>query len=270
MSNQLVAGIPDTEYHASPALSSSGARRLLQVAPAQWHWEREHPLAPTDDMEFGSAVHSLTLLTGAPAVDTGHDKWNTNAIKDEIAQIRAEGGIPMRPKEFAVAQAMAKAARAHPRLGVALQHGEPELSGWWHDSETGVECRVRPDALYRPHGDRGPALALDLKTSNSADPTEFARSVVKYGYHAQHAWYVDGLAAHGIDAAFVFLVVSKVAPYLTAAVELVPAAVDLGRRRNREALAIYKRCTESGEWPGYGPDIHQIDVPAWAYKEEIQ
>ncbi|MEU6582841.1 PD-(D/E)XK nuclease-like domain-containing protein [Nocardia sp. NPDC046763] len=268
MTTGLISGIPDDDYHASPALSSSGARRLLKVAPAQWLWEQTHPQPPADHFEQGSAVHTLALGVGARVVEVRAKDRRSKAVQQEFEDIRFEGGIPLLSREFDAAHAMAEAARSHPRLGIALRRGEPELSGWWTDTETGVECRLRPDALYRPHGERGRALAVDLKTSESADPLEFVRSVVKFGYDQQHDWIVSGLAAHGIDAACVFLVVSKQPPYLASAVELVPAAVDRGRRRNREALELFRRCTGSGEWPGHGDDIHQIDLPAWAYKQE--
>ncbi|MEU0871624.1 PD-(D/E)XK nuclease-like domain-containing protein [Nocardia brasiliensis] len=218
----------------------------------------------------GAAVHSLALRAGKPVREVRYDSWRTKDAKQERDDIIEEGGIPLLTEDFVAAHAMADAARSHPRLGIALRRGEPELSGWWRDVETGIECRVRPDIVYRPHGDRGPALAVDLKTSTTADPDEFARSVVKFGYDQQHDWIVDGLAAHGIETACVFLVVSKQPPYLVSAVELVPAAVDRGRRLNRKARALFRRCVDTGEWPGHSPEIHQIDLPTWAYREDDQ
>ena len=36
---------------------------------------------------------------------------------------------------------------AHPSAAALLDEGTPELSGYWHDVETGVRLRFRPDWL---------------------------------------------------------------------------------------------------------------------------
>lgn len=262
----LIAGVPDHEYHAHHALGSSAVRRFDEMAPAQWKWERDHPVdVIADHFEEGKAVHSLSLGVGGAVVKVEADDWRTKAAKEQRAEIRAEGGIALLPDAFERVQAMAKSLHAHP-LGAVLRAGEPELSGWSVDAETGIEVKVRPDCLYRPP--RRLALAVDVKSSTSADPLEFAASAYKFGYVRQDPWYVDRLAEHDIEAAFAFLVVSKVPPYLCSAVELVPEAVELGRRRNRETLAAIRRCMDTGVWPGYGSEIHQINLPAWAYRQE--
>ena len=42
--------MPAEEYHADPveggSLSSTGARRLLEMAPARWRYEQAHPSPP--------------------------------------------------------------------------------------------------------------------------------------------------------------------------------------------------------------------------------
>ncbi|WP_147286963.1 PD-(D/E)XK nuclease-like domain-containing protein [Nocardia otitidiscaviarum] len=242
-------------------------RQFDEMAPAQWRYERDNPTESTaDHFEEGKAVHTLTLGVGGAVVRVDADDWRTKHAKEQRADIRARGGIALLPEAYERVHAMAASLHAHP-LGVALRDGEPELSGWSIDAETGLEVKVRPDALYRPHRS-GLALALDVKTSTSADPRKFAESCWKFGYFRQDPWYVDRLLEHDIEAAFAFLVVSKEPPYLATAIELRPEAVELGRRRNRESLAAIRRCMDTGVWPGYGDEIHQIDLPAWAYKQE--
>lgn len=263
----LHAGIPDHEYHAHRALGSSTVRRFDEMAPAQWKYERDHPVESTaDHFEEGKAVHTLALGVGGAVVRVDADDWRTKHAKEQRADIRARGGIALLPEAYERVHAMAAKLHEHP-LGVALRGGEPELSGFSLDEETGLEVKVRPDCLYRPRRS-GLALALDVKTSTSADPRKFAESAYKFGYFRQDPWYVDRLAEHDIEAAFTFLVVSKEPPYLASAVELVPEAVELGRRRNRESLAAIRRCMDTGVWPGFGGEIHQIDLPTWAYRQE--
>lgn len=263
----LVPGIPDIEYHAHPALGSSNVRAFDELAPAEWKYRRDNPAdTVADHFEEGKAVHTLALGVGGAVVRVDADDWRTKHAKEQRADIRARGGIALLPEAFERVHAMAASLHAH-QLGIALRDGEPELSGWSVDEATRLEVKVRPDALYQPHR-YGLALAVDVKTSTSADPRKFAESCWKFGYFRQHPWYVDRLAEHDIEAAFAFLVVSKEPPYLASAVELRPEAVELGRRRNRESLEAIRRCIETDTWPDYGPHIHQVDLPMWAYKQE--
>lgn len=266
----LIAGMSDTDYHADPALSSSQARRLLEVAPAQWLWEQENPrpisAALQGIYELGKAVHTWTLGEGATPVEVTADAWTTKAAKDARALARAAGDIPLLTADYRAAAECARNLRAHPAIAKALRHGEPELSGWCQDPVTGVWLRFRPDCMYTAPDGR--VVVIDVKTSESADPRHFADSVRKYGYAAQEAFYRDCLAELDIDCAFVFAVVSKTAPYLTSVIELDAAAVEYGRRRNRRAIDIYAECLESGVWPGYDTGIHHIDLPTWVYRQE--
>ncbi|MBF6254456.1 hypothetical protein [Nocardia farcinica] len=77
----LYAGVPEAVYHGDRrSLSSSGARRLLEVTPHRWRWEQDHPRPASDEMEWGSAVHTLVLGAGPPPVDTGFDRWQWDCV----------------------------------------------------------------------------------------------------------------------------------------------------------------------------------------------
>ena len=112
---------------------------------------------------------------------------------------------------------------------------------------------------------------VDYKTTRSAAPADFAKSAADYGYHQQEPWYCDGFADVAADsnAAFLFVIQEKHAPYLVNVIELDRDAVELGRRLNRLAIETYARCMESGIWPGYGNDVARIELPQWAaYQQE--
>ena len=48
-------------------------------------------------------------------------------------------------------------------------------------------------------------------------------------------------------------------------VQLDDEAIDVGRARYQDALDIYQRCVETGEWPGYTDVIATtISLPRWA------
>ena len=263
----LIPGIPDTHYHAHRALGSSIVRHFDEVAPAQWLYERQNPTDSTaDHYEEGKAVHTLALGVGSPVVLVDAADWRGKAAKEKRAEIRGNGGIALLPEAYYRVHEMAASLHAHP-LGVALRDGQSEMTGYSVDRESGLECKVRPDCMYRPRVG-GLTLVIDVKTTTSVDPRKIAESCWKFGYFRQAPFYKDRLLEHDIEVAFAFLFVSKEPPYLATAIELLPEAEEFGRRRNCETLAAIARCTQTGLWPAYGPEIHQVDLPSWAYKQE--
>lgn len=254
-------GVPEAEYHADrESLSQSGAKILLR-SPAEFAWEREHPREQTDSMRIGSALHSEVLGVG-PALavipPTGHKKVEQEAHKAAKAEAGARGDIALSPAEVERVMGMAKAVRNHPKASALLSDGEPEVSAYAPDPETGVMRRARFDWLRDD-------LAVDLKTAVSSNPADFSRAIASFGYHHQHPWYTDLAYDLGHDLrGFVFVVVQSTEPYAVRCYELDPAAVDRGRDLNQRALRVFQRCTESGDWSD-PTDIQPIDIPRWAY-----
>jgi len=265
----LYADVPEAEYHADlSALSNSGAKALLKTAPAQWIYDWHNPAerSVSEEMEFGSAVHSLTLGVGAPVVEIRADNWNRKADQQARRKHREAGEIPLLTARYRQALAMADQVRTHPVIGPRLEAAQRELSGWFPDPETRVMRRFRVDALYTAPS--GAALAMDLKTDETANPRDFAKAIRKFCYHHQDDWYTEGLAELGVDAAFVFVVVGRCPPHLVS-LNSVPAEFRIrGRERNRRAIDLYAECLAAAHWPGYGTTIHEIDQPPWAFRED--
>ena len=263
----IYAGISDTDYHADPhSLSSSGARALLQPGgPAKFRYAQDHPAAPSATFDLGHAVHTAILGEGGQFVDTGFDAWTTKAAKEARDAARENGDIPLKSSEYRQVVAMRDAVLSHPLGEILFAAGQPELSIYHHDEQTGTRLRARPD--WMPTADR--PIIVDLKTTNSADPTEFVRkSVPAYGYHQQDPWYRDAVRAAGVgdDAQFIFCLAEKTPPFLCSVVELPAEAVAVGRALNRAAVDLYAQCVAEDTWPGYAELIHRLDIPEWAYR----
>lgn len=264
----LKAGISDEDYHADPAtLSSTGARRLLEC-PARFRWERDNPRPASDAFDLGKVTHGLVLGEGGEVHVVHAADWRTKLAQEQRAACRKKGITPVLKADYDAAVAMRDAVMAHPTAADVFAEGHAELSGYWVDEATWVGLRFRPDWLTVLDGQ---VTCVDLKTTVSADPREFARSVAKFGYHAQAAWYLDGLAAHGVDdARFLFVCVEKSAPYPVSVVELDADAIAEGYRVNRAAIDLYNRCMTADEWPSYGDYIHEISLPQWAFRSAAQ
>lgn len=268
----VYSGISDIDYHADHlSLSSSGARAMLSPsAPAIFAHQRKEPPNPKPEYDFGHAAHFYVLGEGSVVVEVRADSWRGADAKAAREEAWAADQVPLLSKDVAKAKAMANAAYEHPVLRSLLnaRDGAPELSGYWHDPETGVRLRFRTDWLCQP----GRVVGLDYKTTTNASPEHCIRSAADYGYHMQKAWYLDGLAATEVsdDADFLLAFQAKTPPFLVSVIRIRPHHVDLGRRRNRLAINAYHQCTETGIWPGYGDHIHELDLPSYAVFRQEQ
>ena len=257
------------EYHADRgSLSSSGARMLLPPScPALFRHAQDTPQEPKKTFELGSAAHKLVLGEGPDLVQVDADKWTTNAVKAEVAAIRDEGGIPLKPAEYQQVHDMADALRRHPIASMLFDpaRGRPEQSLFWRDRPTSVMRRARFDWL--PDARSGRLIIPDYKTCRSAEPGALARAVEDFGYHQQDDWYRAAARALNLaddSAAFVFVCQEKTAPYVVTVVEMDAEARRIGAARNRRALEVFAECTETGVWPGYSDEIAYLSLPAWA------
>jgi hypothetical protein len=270
-----VYDLPADVYHADPvppelggSLSSSGAKLLLPPScPAIFDWARTHPTF-SDAFDFGHAAHAKVLGAGAEIVPVDADDWRTKAAKEAKAQARAEGKIPVLAADVEVVDAMAAKLREHPVASALLDpdHGKPEQSLFAQDEESGgVWLRAMLDWL--PNPGPGRVIVPDYKsTADTGDPEAFGRTMANFRYHGQAAWYLDLMRMLGLaddDAAFVFIVQSKQAPYLVSVLEPDEEAVEIGRAENRAAINLYAKCTSNNEWPGYDEGVVPASLPGW-------
>lgn len=259
------------EYHADPvpggSLTSSGARKLLPPhCPARFRHGQQVGPATQQAFDLGSAVHTM-LLGGPEVVVAEYQSWRSAAAVEAREEIRSRGAIPLLPADAEHAIGMAAALRSHETAGPLLEPGtgEPEQTYIWRDEETGIWCRALLDWVR-------PLDIVDVKTTSDSSPEEIQRSVAKYGYHQQAAWYrdarraVDGLA----DSPFFFTVVEKTPPYLVQVVELDEVALAIGAARNRRARQIYADCQRTGIWPGRDTSIRTISLPSWAERRDLE
>lgn len=258
------------EYHAHPALSSTGARRLLPPScPALFKWHRDNAQPPKRVFDFGHAAHRMVLGDGPELVVVDVEDWRTKAAREARDAAYAEGGVPLLPDEYKTVQLMAAEQLRHP-AAFARGSGKPEQSLFAQDAATGVWLRARIDWLPDPTDER--MVLVDYKTTVSAEPSAFARSVAKYGYYQQAAWYVDLVIALGIaeDPVFRFIAQEKTPPYLVSVFELDAYALRFGRRRNREAIETYADCMARDSWPTWtAGEVGTLSLPAWLDEEEM-
>lgn len=266
-------------YHADPvpagSLSASGARLLLPPStPAHYRHERDHGRAPKREWDLGHAAHTLVLGVGPDIAPVDAPDWRTKAAKEQAAEAREAGAVPLLRHEFDQMQAMADALRQHPVAGPLADPGNVhvEQSLFWQDEPTGVWRRSRPDILPRRLSSRGRLVLADYKTAISADTESVEKAMHRYGYYIQAANAVAGAQALGLadTVAYLLIVQERTPPHLVHVVEPDAGALRAGAIDMRRALEIYARCAEENVWPGYETEIEQVGLPTWAAREYEQ
>lgn len=254
----IVPVLDEVSYHAHPALSSTGARQILD-SPARFHYSQTHPQAHKDAFDLGSAVHSAVLGVGYGVEVLEFDNWRSKAAQEARDGARAAGLIPMLKQDMQPVLDMKEAVLSHPTARALFeQDGIAEASVFATDPVTGVELRARFDFLA--------PVCVDLKTTGkAASASDFAKSAASFGYDVQEAHYLDTLQlVEGSRRDMVFVVVETAAPHLVAVHQLNHLFADMGQVKAKRAREIFAECTASGIWPGYPPEINLLMPPVWA------
>lgn len=263
-----VDGLDASVYHAHPALSSSGMRRLLPPStPAHFKYGLEHQRPPTREMELGTCVHTEVLGVGTDWTVVDAKDWRSKAAQDFAQGARDRGLIPVLPSERDLILGMADAVAAHPLAGPLLFEGTgtPERALFWRDEKTGVHCRALVD--FSPHNR---ASLVDVKTCRSAAPADLPRHMAQYGYDVQAAHYMRGGRALGLlepDAEFIWVFVEREAPHMVSVVRLAPVDMQYAHDRCTLAYELYRDCTAADSWPGYGDGLRTITLPGWTRRD---
>jgi hypothetical protein len=274
-----VLDVPADAYHADtltdrPSLSASIAHVLVSRSPK--HAWTAHPklnpdYAPTDDAKFdvGTLVHSLLLDQSREVAVIPADDWRTKAAKEARDEARAAGLVPLLERQWTEVEAMVLAVREqfgqHTAQPPLLADGKPERTLVW--DEDGVACRARLDWL------RDDLTAIeDLKTTTrSADPDSFSRSLYGLGYDLKAAFYIRAVqAVAGVTPLFRWIVAETTAPYAVSVVSPAPALLEIANAKVDYALALWRKCVQTGEWPAYRQDVAYAEPPAWVEMQWLE
>lgn len=267
-----IYSMSEAEYHANPALSSSGARKLLPPScPALFRYEQDNPPEPKAVFDLGHAAHKMVLGVGPEVVRSPFDDFRTKAAREWRDDVRSRGDVPLGGDDYETVRAMARAILAHPIASSLLADGtgtaEPSL--FWQDEQTGVTRRARPDWL--PNRMKGRTIISEYKSARSAEREKFMRAAMDYGYHQQGTYYLDGVRALELadDPVFVFIAQEKTPPFLVNVIQLDVRAVRIGNILNRRAINLFAECTRDDRWPGYSDEVEIGSLPAY-YERQFE
>lgn len=250
--------------------SSHGLKDIRRSAK-YYRWRRDN-MDTSRPMEIGRMTHLLVLerdkfmdcVKVAPDVD-----GRTTSGKAQKEQFRASlrpNDIEVSSKDYRTLMAIEKSLMEHDFSKKLFKkpNALKEKSAFWIHPETKVFCKIRPDLMFL-EGD----IIVDVKTTKSVEPSEFARDIYKLGYDIQYAFYKDAYKAiTGREPTFFWLCVENSGPH-----EVVPYVGNdkiygFGKIRYEKALQTFAECYKSNTWPGIADNLVNINLPNYAETAE--
>ena len=246
--------IPAEEYHAASRSGRYMSSHLLadfRESPELYRRKTNGEIAESESpaLALGRAAHCL-VLEGRAAFDeqylvadgpvnpkTGEPYGK--ASKAYAEWLAAQTREIVSPRDFGFIVKLQKSVWTHPAACALLDRGVAEATV--RAEYCGVPCQIRMDWFSEGHG------IVDLKTCDSLK--WFEGDCRRFGYVFQMAFYRAVLR----EAVPVHLVaVEKNEPFSTGVWEISEEALETAEAVNRAALARFRECLRTGEWPtGY-------------------
>lgn len=170
------------------------------------------------------------------------------------------------PKDYDTCRIMRDAVMGHRGARAIIDaRTDTELSGVWVCRDTGVKCKMRIDLTVESL-----SLIPDLKTTTDASRDAFKKTIEERGYALQAAMYLDGMAQNGrtFDS-FCNIVVEKNPPKSNpsagvAIYRIADHTIAAAHEAVIKRKLIWKKCEETGVWPGYSEDVQEISLSDYA------
>lgn len=290
--------LSNEDYHNDEAVSCSGVKLLLQN-PLKYWWNS--PMNPqkkksdTKALRLGRLYHTLLLEPEkfkSEFLVLPKGKLTKSYLKENgLEQEDIDSLTIIREPDIELAQTAINEIKGDSYYDNWFKGGYPEVSIFWKDKATGVNCRSRFDYLNTD-------FAIDYKSTQ--DISDIIKAIANFDYNLQSAIYQRGLAtvlskddifidgndeqkewvkslAKNPDFQFRFLFQEKTEPYITRSATL---ACDILQQSNvlfQTALNIYLMNFEKygvEKWGSGYDEIEEIkatDMPVyWSYRMEAQ
>ena len=256
--------IPQKEYHAASRSGQYMSSHMLadfRESPELYRRKTSGEIAEAESpaLALGRAAHCL-ILEGRAAFDEqylvadGPTNPKTGepygkATKAYAEWLAAQTREIVSPKDFGFIVKLQKSVWTHDAASALLDEGVSEATV--RAEYCGVPCQIRMDWYSPEHG------IADIKTCDSLK--WFEGDCKRFGYLYQMAFYRAVLReATGETVPVHLIAVEKNEPFSTGVWHLAEDALDQAEKVNEAALARYRKCLYTGEWPTGYEEIRTI------------
>ena len=259
----FVTGMTNEQYHAYPAISNSGLT-LIDISPADFAYAE--PRETTRAMEIGTAIHAALLEPAAFAIDylllRDVADRRCSEYKQAIAS-HSKAHVLTGKEADKITGMMASVSINNEATELLSRKGHSELSAF-------VMCPVN-EVLMKCRFDRitHDFEVIDIKKTQDSRYESFQRSIAKYRYHVQDAFYsyVFECITGTPLASFRFLAIEENSPHKNKLYEMDDESKQVGHRIAMRNLATYAECERNGDYPYPDGSNELMCLPAWALDE---
>jgi hypothetical protein len=266
-------------YESWDAVNQSNAK-TARKSMAHALEEKLHPKEDTEAQGFGQALHMAILDPSAFETEFAFSPLNPETGRDydrrtkegkaawTAFEAQNKDKILVKGSEAARIRRISEKVWAHPTAREILGgRGTNELGVVWTDPESGVLCKALIDRVTQFEGW---TTIVDLKSTVDASDDGWPRQVMRWGYHIQAAYYMDGFnSIQEGKRRFVFIAVEKDPPYALRVHEPKPSAIAQGRIEYKALLLQFAEALKNDYWPSYPEGVNEFNLPEWAYKENV-
>lgn len=298
---QIIYGMSNADYHAHPALGSSGMKVLLKSARKYWcefiNPDRK-PKEQTAALKFGSQYDKLVLET-----ETYFDHYMLSEIhkiplvpkkksetydEDVIVYDRAvieknlyldrvekSGKELIDQEDHDIAVAMRAELMAMP-LSFIIKEGIKQASLFWEEivvidgEEVKIQCKARPDIMLEPEQNEyfPNGVLLDLKSTKDASAIGFGKQLFDLFYQLSAFHYKRGYSKVFEldvyqDVPWYWVCSEKSEPYESVYRPITQEQLIDGEYHAKKALYTYAKAKSSGKWEGYSQAPEAAITPGW-------
>lgn len=289
-----ITRMPESEYHSRDEVSSTMLRRFDR-SPAHMMT----PVKRTKSMILGSLVHAMVLtpdeielhfaqklpdVEKPDGCDFRKKEWkewrdgadgqayleadeHTKAANAELQRRADETDFEIVSEStWKTAEAMARRVKEHPifeKLNPTRDQCEVSIVSEFTSPRGRIKGRCRFDMLVE-------RTSADIKCTVDASPESFMRSVIKFGYHVQFAFYNRlHIEEHGVPLdEWYFIAVEAKSPIGVAVYTLPPEAKRAGDEYLNRIMPEFSRWYfddyPNGIAQSYSPIPQALPWPRWA------
>lgn len=253
------------EYLAVDAINWSTLKHM-EKSPLHYRYACDHPSADTTGRLKGRGTHTAVLEIERFMIDYACFKGKIRRGKkwDAFKAVHPEDNI-LKLDEYEHCLSAAKAVRNHHLVKPILERSEREVTVEWVDEDTGLKCKARLDLLT----DDG---IFDLKGVKSTDARMLASEVARMRYHAQLAWYQEGVKRARGRTLNTGLICVEHGPEHDVCLNDAGGeeAIYQGWELCRLLLNRVAECKSSKRWPGRHEEPLALSLPSWVWPDDEQ
>lgn len=266
-------------YHQQwNSISSSGLKAIVD-SPYAFYKNLQNAQSgirkPTSDsMKFGTLIHTALLefdvfkkkVVLSPKFDKRTKQGKIDS--EEFEASLDEDAIILTQDKYDEAMGIVNAVREHKEARFLLSEGIAEVSGFYNDPETGIQCRIRPDFMTARSEF---SMFIDLKTAQSSNYQQFQRQIVNYGYSLQLSMYREGIKeiTGKYPEICAFIVIENKFPFEIAIFTASDELLDHGKKLYRYSLDRLKKCIDENNFPMRQQSAQEMVIPQHEMNKEI-